>query len=131
MSDSPKTNLENMADTISPFLKRQTLCNACAHKEICKMVDDSPVPCEHYSNAEIYKVYPSIYDLFEPIFNWIETHYPSHEVRFIVDHSSAQMYIEHKVAAYSKEIRNYACVIGREKKTEETADKSHEKQGEF
>ena len=36
-------------------------------------------------------MYNEIYDLFEPIFNWIQKHYPSGAF-FIVDSDSAELY---------------------------------------
>lgn len=48
------------------------------------------------------KRYGDIYALFQPIFEWLQTHYPSGEVRFIVDKTSAQMIINHNSAVFSK-----------------------------
>ena len=36
-------------------------------------------------------MYNEIYDLFEPVFNWIQKHYPSGAF-FIVDSDSAELY---------------------------------------
>lgn len=54
------------------------------------------------------KRYGDIHALFQPIFEWLQTNYPSGEVRFIVDKTSAQMIINHNFAVFSKEITDMA-----------------------
>lgn len=51
--------------------------------------------------------YGDIYEMFEPIFQWIKEHYPSGGY-FIVDHNSAKFYCPHILSVYSKELTNTA-----------------------
>lgn len=87
------------------FTDMFSACKSCAHNNVCKKIEerkDTTELCTDFLNAGNYKTYGNIYDMFQPIFDWIEFHYPSHDVKFIVDYASAQMYIEHKVYAFKK-----------------------------
>lgn len=87
-------------------------CSKCKHKEVCSLREnyeknhklDEPF-CIHFLSADTYKTYSSVNDLFLPIFDWMQYHYPHGEVKFIVDNRSAQMLIEHGVNAFSRDIR--------------------------
>ena len=51
-----------------------------------------------------YTVYNSVYDLFQPIFNWLQCHYPAGEVKFIVDKNSAEMIQKYGVMVLDKSL---------------------------
>lgn len=89
--------------------KKAFLCPACAHKDVCSKIDEPSRQCENFLDATEPLRYPSIYHMFQPIFDWLKYHYPSGEVKFIVDQSSAKMFIEHGPSAYSKEITDLVC----------------------
>lgn len=86
--------------------KAAFLCPCCSHKAVCKEIETPSEKCEHFADATTYQRYPSIYHFFQPIFDWINFHYPTHDVKFIVDHNSARMMLEHGPCAFSKEINN-------------------------
>ena len=46
-------------------------------------------------NETDIKAYGNIYELFQPIFDWMSYHYPSNEATFVVTRGGAQMFINH------------------------------------
>ena len=70
-------------------------CNACVHKNVCKRIEERPEQCENYNFEVNYKIHSHIDQLFQPIFKWIQHHYPSGGVCFYVDESTAKMKIDH------------------------------------
>ena len=86
------------------------MCKECKHKKVCKNREEFEKTlevCENFDNENKPKTYGNIYSMFDPIFEWIKTHYPSGEVKFWVDSRSAIMFHEHKVSVYDKEIREF------------------------
>lgn len=79
-------------------------CPNCIHKNVCKKLDETGKECADFMSASTYKQYGSVYSLFQPVFEWIKFHYPAGEVRFIVDHNSARMMIDHGPFVLSKEL---------------------------
>ena len=83
------------------------MCKECKHKKVCKNREEfekSLDVCEDFENARNYEMYGNIYDMFQPIFDWLQKHYPSGDVFFIVKPTSAQMHQEYKVCAFDKKI---------------------------
>ncbi len=71
-------------------------CELCSHKNVCKKIDEKAEKCcEDYIQQASYKFYGNINDLFQPIFDWIQLHYPAGGVKFEVDRNSARMYLEY------------------------------------
>lgn len=99
--DIIKEHLDNFAQNG----KKTFFCPNCAHKNVCKKIDEVSEQCADFSSATTYQRYSSIYHLFQPIFDWIKFHYPAGEVKFIVDHNSARMVIEHGPFVTSKEFQ--------------------------
>ena len=87
--------------------KKAFLCRNCAHRNVCKKIEDKEEKCGDFMDATTYKQYASIYHFFDPIFDWIKFHYPAGEVKFIVDHNSAKMFLEYKPCVFSKEINQF------------------------
>lgn len=81
-----------------------TFCKQCSHRDVCKKIEEPKTTCEHFTNIENYKTYGSIYNMFQPIFNWLKIHYPSGEVKFLVDQTSATMYFEHGKTIFDIEL---------------------------
>lgn len=84
------------------------MCKECSHKNVCKKRDEFEKTlniCEDFQNARNNEIYGNIYDMFQPIFDWLQKHYPSGEVFFIVKHRTAQMYQEYKVCAFDKQLK--------------------------
>lgn len=92
--------------------KKIFLCSHCQHKEVCKNVDDPSGHCPHFLNADTHKMYGSIHDMFQPIFDWLSYHYPAGEVRFVVDRNTAKMYQEHGPFVVSKELTDFGLCDG-------------------
>lgn len=91
---------------IGKAIKQMVLCKKCLHRDVCGLKDSEEQSCDDFLSDGNYKNYGSIYSLFDPIFSWLKFHYPAGDVKFLVDSTSAIMYLEHGVAAYSEEIRN-------------------------
>lgn len=87
--------------------KKLFLCSHCQHKEVCKNIDQPDDKCPHFLNAGTYKTYGNIYTMFQPIFDWLNFHYPAGEVKFIVDNNSAKMYQEHGPFVASKQLTDF------------------------
>lgn len=95
------------------------MCSECVHKNVCKnreRFEGSLVICTDYVCGMNHERYGNIYDMFQPIFEWMQKHYPSGEMIFIVDKSHARMLHEHKVAAYDRKIRESVTGKGFEQK---------------
>lgn len=106
--------MKKSAEAISKFVngvaensKKVFLCFNCEHKAVCRKMDDPEEGCEDFMDATTYKQYASIYHFFQPIFDWIKFHYPAGEVKFLVDHNSARMLIEHGPFVASKELKEF------------------------
>ena len=89
--------------------KKIYLCPQCKHKEVCKKIEESAANCADFLNASSYKIYGNIHSMFQPIFDWLNFHYPAGEVRFVVDRNSAKMYQEHGPFVASKELTDFCC----------------------
>lgn len=75
-------------------------CNNCIFNQMCNK--KNKINClNHIYNADP-KRYGDINELLEPIFNWINIHYPN-DTKMIIDRTSATLLIEHK-EYFSKEI---------------------------
>lgn len=116
---------ETIMNKVSEYFeneKKTFFCPSCAHKNVCKKIEESDSQCSDFYDATTYQRYSSIYHFFQPIFDWIKFHYPAGEVKFIVDHNSAKMMIEHGPAVFSKEIQasvNFAKEKLEDKKQED------------
>lgn len=101
----PEFTEEQMKEVADQFYRSfVSMCRHCAHEKVCKLTETPGETCKEFLNSGNYKRYGNIYDLFTPIFNWLEYHYPAGEVKFVVDKKSAVMYLEHGVKAYSKAV---------------------------
>lgn len=87
--------------------KKHFYCQNCSHKDVCNKIDDPENDCEHFIDGSIYKKYASINQMFQPIFDWLNFHYPHGEVHFVVDGMSAKMYQEHGAYVASKQLMNF------------------------
>lgn len=105
------------------FSKRTFYCPKCSHKNVCKKIDVPGSACEDFINGQSYMEYPSIYQLFQPIFDWINYHYRSANVTFVVDHNSAKMYIENGPFVFDKRLTNNTSFTHMQNKTEEDKEK--------
>lgn len=86
-----------------------SLCRKCKHNDVCKYLQEregQAEPCKDFLNAGDYKTYGNIYSFFQPIFDWLNCHYPSGDVRFVVDNTSAKMYLEHGPFVASEELKS-------------------------
>lgn len=102
--------VENVVEKVTEAMtnsKKFFLCQNCKHKVVCKKIEDEEDQCKDYLSAETYKMYASIYSMFQPIFDWLKFHYPSGEVKFVVDRTSAKMCLEHGPAVFSKELGEF------------------------
>lgn len=88
-------------------------CNGCIHKEVCNNYEKNE-KCAHFKKENDIKVYGEIYELFDPIFDWLKFHHPAGDVHFRVDSNSAKMYLEYGVSAYDKTIINCCCATREE-----------------
>lgn len=108
MDDNVKKGIEMMQGYLNDFAqnsKKLFLCQNCTHKNVCKKVEEQDKECADFSDATTYQRYSSIYHFFQPIFDWMKFHYPAGEVKFIVDHNSAKMMLEHGIFVASKELK--------------------------
>lgn len=103
MDDAKKMVMDGIQNAF--YKSKQTfLCANCTHKKVCKKIDDEGDKCEDFLSDSTYKSYPSIYNMFQPIFDWLNFHYPHGELKFIVDSNSAYMYQEHGPSIFSKSL---------------------------
>lgn len=90
-----------------PFPK---ICDSCAHKSVCKNYQQAEImaknKCDDYMSDNSPKTYGNIYNMFEPVFQWIEANYPSEDVRFVVNKNGAQMFIQHGPVATCKALQS-------------------------
>lgn len=130
MDNQNENNTETMTqeDVVNSFMEFYNsftfMCPQCAHENVCSKKGNTEIPCKDFLVNGNYKRYGNINDLFQPIFDWIQYHYPSGEVIFIVDKNSAKMHLEHGVNAYSKEIYGFANPVPQKLDSEEGKSKS-------
>ena len=98
--------------------KKSFLCPICSHKNVCNKIEITEKQCADFVDATTYQRYSSIHHMFQPVFAWIKHHYPAGEVKFIVDHNSARMLIEHGPCVFSKEITEFAIQNQGERESE-------------
>lgn len=83
------------------------LCDYCVHKEVCKKYGDETVvrenKCDDYIGKTDPKEYANIYNMFEPVFKWIEYNYPHEDAQFIVKKTGATMFIQHGPVVSSRD----------------------------
>lgn len=98
-----------------------SLCSQCDHKEVCKYLDESKDKCENFKERMNYRLHRSINEMFEPIFKWMQFHYPAGGVTFYVEHNRAQMHLDYNVTVFDKSISNFSIqpVVSKSEKTEE------------
>ena len=92
-------------------------CNACTHKPVCSIFAKEGMKkredCEHYQ----YKVttrYGDIYEMFEPIFKWMEVNYPSDDIHFLVERNMAKLFFGHGPQIASKTLMpNFNYPLGK------------------
>lgn len=87
--------------------KKVFFCRSCAHKNVCKKIEENEENCSDFMDDTDYQKYASIYHFFDPIFDWMKFHYPAGDVKFIVDRNSAIMFLEYKPCVFSKEITQF------------------------
>lgn len=102
-----KENILKAVQNAMENRKNTFLCRSCAHKNVCKRIEEKEENCSDFMDATTYKQYASIYHFFDPIFDWMKFHYPAGEVKFIVDNNSAKMFLEYKPCVFSKEITQF------------------------
>lgn len=100
----PNMTPEEMARAIQNFVFPPVPCGRCAHKEVCKLTEENLERCDHFLGACDPKTYGNIHVMFQPIFDWMRIHYPSGEIRFVVEDNKVQLWQEHKLCVYSKEL---------------------------
>lgn len=88
------------------------LCSHCQHAEVCKNIEKPDDKCPHFLNAGSYKTYGNIHTMFQPIFDWLNFHYPAGEVKFVVDNTAAKMYQEHGPFVASKQLTDFGLCDG-------------------
>lgn len=82
-------------------------CNNCASKYVCKYKDNDNNCACHIDETDP-KTYWHIQSALEPVWAWLNLHYPN-ETKLLIDKNSAQLLIEHKTF-YSEELRKtYVC----------------------
>lgn len=91
-----------------------SICAGCVHSDVCKHTEEvkkknAKDGCEHFKQRLDPERYWTINEMFEPIFQWMQHHYPAGGVSFHVDHNSAKMMQEHGVSVYSKDIQECCC----------------------
>lgn len=117
--------IENVTEALTSS-KKFFLCRHCKHERVCKKIEDEETQCEDFLNAGDYKTYGNIYSFFQPIFDWLKFHYPVGEAKFVVDQTSAKMYLEHGPAAFSKELTDFGIAIDTRKQSKCEATKESE-----
>lgn len=82
-------------------------CNNCASKYVCKYKENDD-NCAYHIDETDPQLYWHIQSALEPIWAWLNLHYPN-ETKLLIDKNSAQLLIEHKTF-YSEELRKtYVC----------------------
>lgn len=105
MENEVKITPEYVAEGIKNLF---SICPDCVKNDVCKIKDEPQNEmCPYFVNACNYKRYGNIYDMFQPIFDWLKFHYPAGEVYFWVDNNSAKMMQNYRVVAFSKEITGF------------------------
>lgn len=78
------------------------LCPVCAHKDVCALKEKKENGCAHFSDVSSYKKYYSIHSMFQPIFDWLNFHYPSTDAIFIIEKRKAQLHIPYDICEFEK-----------------------------
>lgn len=78
-------------------------CASCIHKDVCKKIGKTH--CEDLLQINPSE-YSSIYNLFDPVLEWLNIHYPSEDVFFVVKRTGAHMNLQHGPVIGNKELRN-------------------------
>ena len=112
--------MNDFKEFCNPF---SCMCLRCLHKNVCAIKNRAEIPCKEFLENDDYKTYGNVYNLFQPIFDWIQYHYPSGEVIFIVDKNSAKMHLEHGVSAYCKRLREFTDSISQKPDSSERQSK--------
>lgn len=82
-------------------------CDNCANKYVCKYKDNDN-NCTCHIDETDPKLYWHIQSALEPVWAWLNLHYPN-ETKLLIDKNSAQLLTEHKTF-YSEELRKtYVC----------------------
>lgn len=107
MEENTSAKKFTVEDIGEAFKNMFSACNYCAHRDVCKKVYEERKPnefCQDFLGNEDYTRYSAINEMFQPIFKWMQHHYPHGDTRFIVDNSSAKMMIEYGAYAYDKKM---------------------------
>lgn len=83
-------------------------CRSCVHEHVCKRADENRIKCDDYKQKISYMVHRNIDQLFQPIFKWIQHHYPSGGVSFLVDSKTAKMKIDYGPYVFDDSLKNCA-----------------------
>lgn len=81
-----------------------TTCDRCSHKPVCKFSEEDRETCEN----ELYTPDPGTYWdinlMFDPIFAWMNYHYPHGGAAFYVDNDKAQLSIDSGASIYDRHL---------------------------
>lgn len=101
-------NQEMLKQSLAMWANVKGQCKYCIHKDVCKNYSENGNNCDNYKKELSYKVYVDINELFQPIFKWIDYHYPAGGVVFYVENGTAKMRIDHGPFVMDDKYNNYA-----------------------
>lgn len=105
MSEKETAKKFTIEDAGQAFMDIFSYCNACIHKNVCKKAEERRKPnefCQDFLGNNDHTRYSAIDEMFQPIFKWMSFHHPHRDTIFLVDNSSARMYLEHGAFAHEK-----------------------------
>lgn len=109
----PDNFMQTPEGALQSLISKTVYCSKCLHKEVCKKIDEEVSDCKDFMNSCDHTIYGNVYDMFQPIFDWLKFHYPAGEVKFVVDNNTAKMFLEHGPLAISKELKEGMGLINR------------------
>lgn len=99
-----------------------SMCDTCNHKAVCKYTEENREKCDDYKHDPDYRRHGDIQELFQPIFDWMQRHYPAGGVSFYVDSISAKMQLDYGAKAFNKRVFENMCCCDTTPIVRETTD---------
>lgn len=92
-------------------------CQNCAHKSVCREASDPRLDCDHHIYNADPNRYGDIYELLQPVFEWLRVQYPN-DTMMIIDGLASRLLIERK-AFFDDSITNFTRGVMNESKSED------------
>lgn len=130
VTEPSETDKKDFSEFMGRFLGWDSDCNNCMHRPVCSICEKEGFKkkedCMYYK-YNVSGRYGDIYEMFEPIFYWMNKNYPSDEMFFIVHRDQARMYLQHGPVVSSASLMS--CIPPRFKTNKSDNDKKENENG--